>query len=512
MIDVVSVDNMRRSDKYTIDNYISARELMYRAGLGVYNLVQWRPPVLVVCGSGNNAGDGFVIAKLLKDSNIDCTLLCLSDKMSSEGANYYEACRSLGVKTLFFDSEDEEYLLPRTLFDEANELSLKSYATIVDCIFGTGFHGKVNGHIARVISAINNSGSYVVSVDINSGLNGDSGMTEQCVVSDLTVSIGAYKPGHFLNMAKDVIKKRANTDIGIKPIDAPYGLVEGADVAAIFPKRKNFSNKGSYGYIALIGGSLNYNGAIRLAYMANAAMRAGAGVVRAAAPKSICREMIPHILESTLFPLSDKNGNVVFIREELDALIRNVKTVAFGMGIGVSDESRKILEYLLTEYKGTLIVDADGLTILSGLDKDIIRNAVCRIVLTPHIKEFSRLVHCEVADILASPVQTACEYAREYGVILLLKGPATIITDGKRVLLTDRGCAGMATAGSGDVLSGIVAATCAVGTDLLCATAAAAYINGRAGELAQEKMGAVSMLAGDTVAMLPQAVLEITVD
>jgi len=511
MIELVSVDNMRRSDKYTIDNFVDSKELMYRAGLGVYNSVEWTGPVAVVCGSGNNAGDGFVIAKLLHDNNIDCCLYIISDKMSEDGRYYFEICRDAGVAYKFVNrnitDENQNEVIQTAGIN--SKFSFKDYKMIVDCIFGTGFHGTVKGIAADIIKAINESGAYVVSVDINSGLNGDSGMAELCVKSDLTVAVGSFKPGHFLNMAKDMIKSKVNVDIGIKPLDKPYKLLEVTDLTEVFPKRKNHSNKGTYGYLALIGGSLKYNGAIRLAYMANAAMRSGAGVVKLATPKSICRELIPNILETTLFPLSDNDGDVVFVREEIDSLIKNVKTVAFGMGIGLSEESAKILEYLLKVYKGTLIIDADGLTIFSKIDKELIKNAGCKLVLTPHIKEFSRLTGCELAEIFASPIEKAKNYAKENGLVLLLKGPSTIITDGEEVFITDRGCAGMATAGSGDVLSGIVAATCAYCKDLLLATAAAAYINGRAGELAEAEFGSISMIAGDTVAKLPAAIMEI---
>ena len=322
----------------------------------------------------------------------------------------------------------------------------------------------------------------------------------------VTYSIGSFKPGHFLNMAKDVMGACVNRDIGIDPADRPYDLIEKEDIQKILGIRKNFSNKGSYGYTALIGGSKKYSGAIRLAYMANAAMRSGAGVVRVGLPESLSHDVIPHILESTLYPMADRDGEVVCDEEQVDDLVRNTKTVAFGMGIGISDDTGAILRHLLRTYRGRLIIDADGLTLLSRMERDLIRTSPAKVILTPHLKEVSGLTGMNMDDILKAPIDTAKKYATDTGTIVLLKGPATIVTDGMQVIISDTGCPGMATAGSGDVLSGILAAVCAYVADPLEAVAAGAYINGRAGELAEERYGAVSMVAGDTVSCIADAI------
>ncbi|MCR5339096.1 MAG: NAD(P)H-hydrate dehydratase [Lachnospiraceae bacterium] len=493
MIPILSVENMRNSDAATIAGGIPGRELMLRAGKGIYAAVSWKAPVAVICGSGNNAGDGYVIASYLHDDGIPCEIILLSEKFSGDGAFYYQKCKEAGITV--------------TLWQEGQ--SLRRFATIADCILGTGFHGSVRGNVQSVIEEINKSGAYVVSVDINSGLNGDTGMTDLCVHSDLTVSVGGFQPGHFLQMAKDVMKERVNIDIGIKPAKQSAFLIEEEDIAPIFRPRKNHSNKGTYGYVALIGGSEKYSGAIRLAGMANAAMRCGAGVAKLAVPRCIARDVLPLILESTAFPLSDEEGEIAFAEEEIQSLTTNVKTVAFGMGIGTGKGAERVLLWLLENYKGRLIVDADGLTLLAALPAEKIRSSACSLILTPHIKEFSRLTGESIDEILAAPVAKAQAYASDMGVTLLLKGPATIVTDGRTTYLTDRGCAGMATAGSGDVLSGVLSAVLSFGGDCLLATAAGAYINGRAGELAQEEMGSVSMIASDTVAKIPKVIKQL---
>lgn len=481
MIPILSVEAMRESDARTIADGTPGRELMLRAGTAIFDRVSWNPPVAILCGSGNNAGDGYVIAGLLQEAGIACEVILLSDRYSGDGAYYLTECRETGVPVKMWEAG----------------MSLSGYGTVIDCLFGTGFHGSVSGTAAEVIDRINDSGAYVVSVDINSGLNGDSGMAEKCVRSDLTVSVGSFQPGHFLNMAKDVIKEKVNCDIGIKPVDRHMGLVEEKDIAPLFRPRANNAHKGTYGYTALIGGSRRYSGAIRLAAMANAAMRSGAGVVKLAVPDSLWPVMAPAVLEATLFPLSDNGDEIIFDENQFAELTGNVRTAAFGMGIGTGAGAAQALAWLLEHFTGSLIVDADGLTLLARMESSRIRDAACRLILTPHLKEFSRLTGLEIPEILDSPTGYAEAYAKETGAVVLLKGPATVVTDGTQTRIIDAGCAGMATAGSGDVLSGILAATAAV-TDPLNAAACAAYINGKAGELAQSRYGSVSMTAGDT--------------
>lgn len=500
MIKVLSVDNMRKSDAHTIASGVSGKELMYRAATGVVDAMcknkLFTEPVAIVCGAGNNAGDGYAIAKILHDNNIACTIFRLSDKVSPDGSFYLNQCLENKIDVLFCN-------------DDTN---FCGYNTIIDCLFGTGFKGDVRGLAAQIIEKINVSKAYVVSVDINSGLDGDNGLSQLCVKSDLTVSIGDFKPGHFLNQAKDVMKSKCNVDIGITPLEKPFWLVEKEDFNEIFKARPNYSNKGSYGYIALIGGSKRYCGAIQLASLANAAMRSGAGVVQIALPNSLIHDVTPHILESTLYPLSDANGEIVFVEEEIKQLIKRVKTIAFGMGIGVTSQTSKLLSYILSNYDGRLIIDADGLTILSQITKDnpaILWDAKSQVVLTPHLKEFSRLTGLEIDKIQENPIAHAQEFVRQQktsNLVLLLKGPTTIVTDGSVTYLTDAGCAGMATAGSGDVLSGILSAVCAWNHDLTLSTIASAYINGKAGELAQEETNPISMIASDTVKGITKAI------
>lgn len=314
--------------------------------------------------------------------------------------------------------------------------------------------------------------------------------------------------------------------MNLNGIEGKVKYVNEEQIVTLFPKRPSESHKGSFGYVALIGGSLEYSGAIRLAVHANAAMhegednnagslaaqadasmRSGAGVATVAAPRSICPLILPQVLEATLYPLSDEEGEIVFNEEEFAGLCRRYDTIAFGMGIGNSDETLKAVRYLLANYDKKLIVDADGLNAMARMSHEEIRASEAQLVLTPHAKEFSKLSGMTVAEIKSDPVKAAEYLARELNAVALLKGSTSVVAgpDGK-VMATDRGCSGMATAGSGDVLSGILAALCVNAEDLVLAAAAGAYINGAAGELAQSRRSDVTMTSADTAACVAEVV------
>lgn len=211
MEDVISVKNMRESDAFTINTSVSGKELMLRAASGVYKSVKWSGNTAVVCGSGNNGGDGYALAEILFDNGYSPVILKISDKMSEDGAYYYNRCRDKGVKEAYCD----EYT------------DFSAYDIIVDCILGTGFSGALRDNMVKCIENINRSGAYVVSVDINSGLSGANGTARPIAVkSDLTVSIGYYKTGMFLNDAGLYIGSLKNIDIGIKLLKKQYYLID----------------------------------------------------------------------------------------------------------------------------------------------------------------------------------------------------------------------------------------------------------------------------------------------
>jgi NAD(P)H-hydrate epimerase len=500
----VSVKLMRESDAHTIKNLVGGRELMYRAGSAIFSACPWNGPTAVVCGSGNNAGDGYVLALLLKQAGKDVKLYLLSEKKSEDGAYWFERCTEAGVE-----------------WERCSELTrFEGRDNIADCIFGTGFRGRPEGLAALMIERINQSGAYVVSADINSGLEGDGGMAELCVRSDLTVSIGEFKTGHFLNMAGDVIGRAVNADIGIELVGRPYFLLEAEDFSPLMKKRPHYCSKSDFGYVAVIGGSTEYLGAAKLAGMSanaalsrlagqsRAALRAGCGVAKLAVPRSLVTAVGPYVLESTLAPVSDEDGHMIYVPGEIEAVVKRMAAVSVGMGWGRGRDNARLLERILAESECPVIIDADGLNTLAETDRGILKGR--RTVLTPHLKEFSRLSGLSPKEILADPVRTAEEYARDTGSVVLLKGPATVVTDGENGYIVNSGCPGMATAGSGDVLAGILTGLfgrCGYGA---LTAACGAYIAGYASRLAEREKGEISMLSSDTVEYIPEAIKSIT--
>lgn len=495
MKSVVDVATMRALDEATILGGVPAKVLMERAGKALFESHAWRGPVAVVCGSGNNAGDGYALAVLLREHGIPCRLIRLDARFSPDGEYFYRRAMALGVEDVLYT--------PSVSFEQDVE--------IADCIFGVGFRGTVTGAAKQVIEKINAAGKFVVSADINSGLNGDNGMGRDCVHSNLTVAIQHYKAGHFLGDAKDVIGALRRADIGILSPKRPMGVVEAEDFRSLLPPRKHNGHKGNYGYVTILGGCVAYSGAAKLANLSCAALRSGCGVAKLMVPASLRDAVLPYLLESTFAPMPEENGEVLYDAHFLQEQLAGQRAVAVGMGWGRAPAHEKILRHLLTDESCALLIDADGLNTLSAMEdgEKLLSQNKGRVLLTPHVKEFERISGFSVADILEHPIERAKEYAKRSGACVLLKGACTVVTDGDEVLLMDRGCGGMSTAGSGDVLSGVLVGL--LGFLPLCPMTAAlgAYLAGRAGELAQAEKGAFGMLASDTVTKLPAALLEI---
>ena len=495
MIEVVSTELMKESEKNMILQGATSKALTLQAAQAVFNNSKITPPVAVVCGGGNNGGDGFAIAKILHDKNIECEVILLEEKFTENSKYFYDICKKSQIRVVLYEKTT----------------NFSRFPTIFDCIFGIGFSGEVRGKAKELIEKINNSPAYKISVDINSGLSADSGLADTCLQSDLTISLGAFKSGHFLNMAKDVIKCKINCDIGIKITNKPYYLLEDSDTLSCLKKRKNFSHKGTFGYVAIIAGSKKYSGAAKLANLACCCMASGAGVIKLAVPDCISNAVMPYLLESTLYPLSDQGGELLFNKNEIDDLISNVNTIAIGMGLGTGSQVKLLLEYLILNFNGTLIVDADAINSLAQMDLELLKKSKCKIILTPHLKEFSRLTQENSQKLQQNSIEIAKNFAKKYNVIVLLKGTCTIITDGDMVYLSDRGCAGMATAGSGDVLSGVLCAVAAYNqNNLPLAAATAAYIAGAAGEMASKKYSDISMTSSDTVEFIKTVIANLT--
>ena len=278
-------------------------------------------------------------------------------------------------------------------------------------------------------------------------------------------------------------------------------LCEKDDFISVFPERKSDSYKGTYGTAVLLGGCREYSGAMKLANMSLSALKCGCGISRLAVPCETADYVAPYLLESTLCPLKS------FDEDELDRAFAGASSVGLGMGFGREENRAKAVKYALEKLRCPVLIDADGLYALSRMDY----RAKGNVILTPHTAEFARLCGLTVGEVLEDRIGLALDYAKAHNVTVLLKGAVTVVTDGERVYLVDRGCPGMATAGSGDVLSGIITGINSQNPSDPCLNAACgAWIAGVAGEFAQKEKGAVSMTASDTVSNIHKAVLMIT--
>ena len=311
------------------------------------------------------------------------------------------------------------------------------------------------------------------------------------------------------------------------------------EVKLIIPDRVKDSHKGTYGKVALLGGAIEYSGAIRLASMALAALKSGAGLSTIAVPRYLVPLIINNILEVMIYPIDSSDDEINFNKENIDGLISKVDVLACGMGLGKSKGAHDIIYYIIRNFTGKLVLDADALNILSE-DIDILNEAKCKIVLTPHMMEFKRLFDAafpnddtnDFAKFENDRIENVKKFLQKYNVVLLLKGSTTIVAERKDFArankdtvgaskdtvgascaspeiafkLVDRGTPGMSTAGSGDVLSGILAGFLGYIKNIYDATCAAAFVNGLAGELAARDEGEISMTASDTVRHIAEAI------
>ena len=286
-------------------------------------------------------------------------------------------------------------------------------------------------------------------------------------------------------------------------------VIEKEDIKCLFPKRDENSHKGNFGYVGIMGGCIEYSGAVKLANLSTSSLVSGAGVVRLIIPKEIEVSVMPYLLEQTLFPIESKNGHMLFDENVIDKALEKLKALASGMGWGESIDNEKILKYILETKDIPIVIDADGLNTLAKMDKSILNKTKCKVILTPHLKEFSRISGYSLEEIENNKEKLATDFAKKYNVILLLKGHKTIVTNGEETYIVNRGCPGMATAGSGDVLSGILVGILAYNEPNVLTVAGGTYLAGLAGELAQKNLNDISMRASDTISKIPEAINEI---
>lgn len=472
---ILTTKQMRDADKYTIEKLgVSQDELVQRAGFCVAEEIINRfqgGRVLVCVGKGNNGADGKIVAEILSKKHGFSVL-------------------TLNVSNGIFK-----------LFD-------KKFDIIVDCIFGTGLNKTVDGKYREAIEKINNSGAYVVSCDIPSGLNSDTGFPMGVAVkANLTIAIQEYKLGHFINSGPDYCGIVVAKDIGISIWRDDYvtRLIP-RSIKEFFPKRESNSNKGDYGKACVIGGSKKYSGSILLSANALCSLKMGTGYTNLVVPESLFDAYLGKVSECILTSIPDNNGFFTFDEGSLEQFL-TYDSIAIGMGVGVSEDIYRIIAFFLTRYKGKLIIDADGINSIAKYGVDILKRHECRVILTPHVGEFSRLINVDKEIILNDCITFAKNFAKEYGVVLLVKSNTSIITDGEKVLINTTGTPAMAKAGSGDVLSGLTVGLLARNDDVLLTSAVSAYIFGKAGEFCvREDCNEYTVVASDIINSLPKVI------
>ncbi len=437
--------------------------------------------ILIVCGSGNNGGDGLALAAMLYRCGYDVRVYCCAKgKRSAENDARYRECAGIGVRFIY-------------------ELSNAIYrpTVLVDALFGTGLSRNVEGEYADIITYINSCGAKILSLDIPSGISADSGaMLGVAVCADATVAFGALKIGHILYPGTEYAGALTVADIGSFFKRAELRLVEKKDISEI-PGRRAYSNKGTYGKVFIIAGGVNMAGAAYLSALA--AYRSGAGLVKVCTVeenRSIIQTLIPEAVLMTY----DKNAPDIYgIIQEMNGC----DVCVIGPGIGRSAISARIVASVLSSSKVPLIIDADALNIISD-SPDMLRYIKCDAIVTPHIGEMSRLCKAERSDIASDIIEYSKRFAKEHGVCCVLKDARTItaLLCGE-VFVNSTGNNGMATAGSGDVLTGIIAALIAQGADISKAAYLGVCIHGAAGDAAMADKGEYGMMASDIASNIP---------
>jgi ADP-dependent NAD(P)H-hydrate dehydratase / NAD(P)H-hydrate epimerase len=505
---------MQAIDRSAIDDFgIPGLVLMENAGLAVASLIHENVPdllekkVVIVCGKGNNGGDGFVIARhLFIDSvPVDVLLLGKRQQLKSDARVNADIAFKLGVP--IHEVTEKNLGAQNHLFRHCH--------IIVDALFGTGLSKPAGGLHEKVIKKINASQKYVVAVDIPSGVDSDSGhLIGPHIKADITASLALLKRSHLLFPAAESMGEVQVLDISI-PQEAiekqkiPVAWLELEDVQSLIPKRPTNTHKGEYGHTLVVAGSKGRGGAAGLTGLA--ALRAGAGLVTLAVPETCHQALEFNPLETMTVALPETKSGCVSTKA-IDILLESLKgknALAIGPGLSTDKETVQLLEALLPQVECPLIIDADGINAL-GKSRKLIDQIQAETVLTPHPKEMSRLSGWSVKDILNQRIERAREFAQEHEVTLLLKGARTLVAFGEgTVLINPTGNPGMATAGSGDVLTGLIAGLISQGLSAPSAAAAGAFVHGMAGDLYVEANHEVPLIASDLLDKIPEAIKRI---
>ncbi|HVO93670.1 MAG TPA: NAD(P)H-hydrate dehydratase, partial [Terriglobales bacterium] len=460
---VVTAEEMRAMDRLTIQKYgVPSLTLMERAGEAIAQAILERSGrlakkgVLIVAGKGNNGGDGFVVARLLKKKRIACEVALLARKqdLSPDAAHNLRSFLKLKGKVSEIDAGHLELLAQR----------LAKNALIVDAILGTGVHNEVRGLFADAITAINASGLPTIAVDIPSGLDTDKGIPLGVAIqADMTVALAYPKLGEVIYPGIHFVGDLIVADIGIAPaavaeVAPKTELLDRETVGWLVPRREPDTHKGTYGHLLIVAGSRGKTGAAILA--ARAAMRTGAGLVTLAAPRALNDILAGALVEVMTEPLRNNDAEEMenLSDDEWRHLLDRKSAVLFGPGIGVTAATQNSMRWLLRNLELAWVIDADGLNNLA-LEIERLRHAKTTPILTPHPGEMARLIGKNTAAVNADRIETARNFAVANRCHLVLKGARTVIATAEgKVFINPTGNPGMASGGMGDVLGGMITA------------------------------------------------------
>ncbi|MCF8008362.1 MAG: NAD(P)H-hydrate dehydratase [Halanaerobiales bacterium] len=497
---VLTPEQMISLDQEVIKEGFPSILLMETAGRKVFDIIKerfFKKNILIFVGTGNNGGDGLVLARLLDIYDLDVKIIVVGskDKFSDDFNTNFKICklRDLNIE---FASQSVNY--------DNIKKQIKTNQLIVDAMLGTGLTNKLRSPFLEIVKLINQDDTPVISVDIPTGLNGKTGkVMGDAVKADLTASMAFCKTGHFLYPGREYTNQLEVVDLGfplsiVNKNKYNHFTLNKREAFQLLPKRSKTGHKGNFGKVLVVGGNIGYEGAPVLT--AKSALKTGSGLVKIVTDQET-RKII-------------SNSSLEIITEVLktDLITDNVNkynVVALGVGLGVSEEKKKMISQLIKKCQVPLIIDADGINNLKlSLLKD---NDNSNLILTPHPGEFSNLIGKSITEIEKNRVTYARQFALKYKITLVLKGATSIVALSNGELFLNRtGNDGMATAGSGDVLTGIISSLCGQNISVKNSAVLGTYLHGLAGDIAKEKFGNYSLTAQDILDNISSAILKIS--
>lgn len=501
---IVTLEQMKLMEKLSDESGVSYDELMINAGQKLAEIIiksDVSENVLFLCGNGNNAGDCFVAAKYLAENNFKVSVALLCGKPKSQ----------LAIKH-FNAINDLVYVTDN--FNNIKELANLN-PVIVDGVFGTGFHGELNSEIKEIFN-ISKNADLKIAVDVPSGGNCVSGnVSEATFQADITVTFAFPKFGMMQYPLHDYCGDIITVDIGItdkivgKSVDIPIYLIDDEFVISNIRTRPSVAHKGYFGKQINVCGSNRMSGACMLA--GKAALRCGLGLLISATPQSSADRTAVFIPAGMILPLdADKEGFALF-DSNYDTLLdysKSATSMLIGCGLGVTDDTKKLVVSLIKNVGCPLVLDADGINCISDCTDILNEINNTPVTLTPHPAEMARLLHTSVSDVQNNRLNSALSFSEEYKCITVLKGAGTIIASADKVYVNINGNSGMSCGGSGDVLAGMTASFIAQGIEPLTAAALAVFLHGKCGDIARDNFSDVCMLPTDIIDSLPIAFKE----